>query len=268
MDIVEILLVGGVPAILVIILVANGVLTSEGITKEIVPIFKFLMEKDYQFLLELRYGAGIDVNELFGKRLLTAGITFAFMILILALVGQLTLIYAFAAIAVAYLMYKQAYSKLKSYYKRNLSKINQMLPYYLKSLEILVQHYTVPVAIAKSVNTAPPIFKDGLKQLIKRIDDGESTVDPYMEFAKTYPVRDSMRMMRLLYRLSLGSQESKQEQLALFSRNVSVLQNKAREQKYQERLDQMESKTMIMLTCTGGGILALLMFAMLSMMSI
>ena len=89
-----------------------------------------------------------------------------------------------------------------------------------------------------------------------------------MEFAKTYPVRDSMRMMRLLYRLSLGSQESKQEQLALFSRNVSVLQNKAREQKYQARLDKMEGKTMIMLTATGGGILALLMFAMMNMMQI
>ena len=143
-----------------------------------------------------------------------------------------------------------------------------MLPYYLKSLEILVQHYTVPVAIAKSVNSAPEVFQEGLKQLVKRIDEGDSSVDPYMEFAKTYPVRDSMRMMRLLYRLSLGSQESKQEQLALFSRNVSVLQNKAREQKYQARLDKMEGKTMIMLTCTGGGVLALLMFAMMTMMQI
>ena len=37
-----------------------------------------------------------------------------------------------------------------------------------------------------------------------------------MAFARRYPVRDSMRMMRLLYRLSLGSQERKQEQLIVF----------------------------------------------------
>ncbi len=264
----EVLVVAGIPAILVIILIANGVLTSDGISKEIVPIFKFMMEKDYAFLLEIRYGGGIDVNALFGRRLFNFALTFAFMILILALVGQLTLIYALVGLVVAFLMYKEPYNKLKSYYKRNLSNINQMLPYYLKSLEILVQHYTVPVAIAKSINSAPFVFQEGLKQLIKRIDEGDSTVDPYMEFAKTYPVRDSMRMMRLLYRLSLGSQESKQEQLALFSRNVSVLQNKAREQKYQARLDKMEGKTMIMLTCTGGGVLALLMFAMMNMMQI
>ncbi len=264
----ELLVVIGIPLILVVILVANGVLTNEGINNEIVPIFKFLMEKDYGFLLEVRYGAGIDVNVLFGKRLMNMALTFAMLLLILALLGQLTLIYAGAALVLAYLSFKDPYRKLKSYYKRNLSNINQMLPYYLKSLEILVQHYTVPVALAKSVNSAPFVFQEGLKRLIKRIDEGDFSVDPYMEFAKTYPVRDSMRMMRLLYRLSLGSQESKQEQLALFSRNVSVLQNKAREQKYQERLNTMENKTMIMLTCTGGGVLALLMFAMFSMMQI
>lgn len=264
----ELLVVIGIPAILVVILIANGVLTPEGMTENVVPIFKFMMEKDYEFLLKIRYGAGIDVNALFTKRLMTFGLTTAMGVLVLALAGQLTMIYALAAVALGFLMYKDSYNKLKSYYKRNLNNINQMLPYYLKSLEILVQHYTVPVAIAKSISAAPFVFQEGLKRLIAEIDSGNSTVDPYMEFAKTYPVRDSMRMMRLLYRLGLGSQESKQEQLALFARNVSVLQNKAREQKYQERLDKMENKTMIMLTCTGGGVLALLMFAMLSMMNI
>ena len=49
----EVLVVAGIPAILVIILIANGVLTTDGISKEIVPIFKFMMEKDYPFLLEV-----------------------------------------------------------------------------------------------------------------------------------------------------------------------------------------------------------------------
>ena len=89
-----------------------------------------------------------------------------------------------------------------------------------------------------------------------------------MDFAKEYPVRDSMRMMRLLYRLGLGSQDRKEEQLMMFSRTVSALQNKSREQKYQERLDKMESKTMIMLFVTGGGILGLLLFAMMSLVSV
>ena len=88
-----------------------------------------------------------------------------------------------------------------------------------------------------------------------------------MDFAKEYPVRDSMRMMRLLYRLSLGSQENKQEQLMMFSRTVSNLQNKSREQKYAERLEAMEKKTMVMLFVTGGGVMVLMLLTMMQMMN-
>ena len=83
-----------------------------------------------------------------------------------------------------------------------------------------------------------------------------------MEFANTYPVRDSMRMMRLLYRLGIVSQERKQERLMMFSRNVSSLQNKARETKYKERLDYMENQTMIMLVVTGIGVMLVILISM------
>ena len=110
-----------------------------------------------------------------------------------------------------------------------MSKIDQMLPYYLKGLEILCQNYTVPVALARSIEDAPEIFKPGLRKMIQRIEAGDSSIEPYMDFAREYPVRDSMRMMRLLYRLGLGEQEKKHEQLLSFSKSVSSLQLKARE---------------------------------------
>ena len=138
-----------------------------------------------------------------------------------------------------------------------------MLPYYLKNLEILVQHYTVPVALGKSIDEAPEIFRGGLNDLIAKINAGDSTINPYMDFARDFPVRDSMRMMRLLYRLSLGSQERKQEQLLTFSRNISNLQQKARETRYKERLEKMESKTMVMLISTGVGVMVLLIISIL-----
>ena len=141
-----------------------------------------------------------------------------------------------------------------------------MLPHYLKGLEILIQHYTVPVALGKSIEDAPDIFKEGLQEMINKINSGDDTIQPYMDFAKTYPVRDSMRMMRLLYRLSLGRQEHKQEQLLTFSRTISNLQQKARELKYKQRLEKMESKTMQMLITTGLGVMVLLIFAGLQLM--
>lgn len=230
------------------------------------PYFRFLMEDDYKFLLSVRYGDDVDVNQLFSIRVRNGVVTIVVLVFVF-LLSNFSFINLLLSFIAGYLIFKQPYMKLQKYYKNNLSKIDQMLPYYLKSLEILVQHYTVPVALRKSIDTAPEIFKSGLKTLVEKIEAGVSTVDPYMDFAKEYPVRDSMRMMRLLYRLGLGSQENKQEQLLLFSRTVSTLQNKAREQKYKERLDKMENKTMQMLMVTGGGILLLLLYAMMSMMN-
>ena len=163
---------------------------------------------------------------------------------------------------------KLTYINLQSYYKKHISQIDSLLPHYLKSIEILIQHYTVPVAIGKSINDAPEIFKPGLQDLINAINSGDDSINPYMEFAKTYPVRDSMRMMRLLYRLSLGRQERKQEQLLTFSKSISSLQQKARETRYKNRLDKMEGMTMKMLITTGIGVMIVLILAVLQMINL
>ena len=230
------------------------------------PYFRILMEEDYIFLLRLKYGDSIDVEKMFGMRVRNGLIATAAMLFIL--MSQANFLNVLFSVIVGFVVFKLPYQKLKGYYKANLHRINQMLPYYLKSLEILVQHYTVPVALNRSVETAPEIFRSGLREMIAKIEAGDSSVDPYMDFAKEYPVRDSMRMMRLLYRLGLGSQENKQEQLMMFARSVSQLQNKACEQKYKERLEKMENKTMMMLMTTGGGILLLMLFSMTMMMNL
>ena len=190
------------------------------------------------------------------------------LVLIILFLSRISFLNLIFAVAGAFLIFKSGYSSLKSYYKKHLHEINLLLPYYLKSLEILIQHYTVPVAITKSVDDAPPIFKEGLRELIASIDAGDSTIDPYMAFAIKYPVRDSMRMMRLLYRLGLGKQERKQEQLIVFSRTISNLQAKSRETKYKERLEKMEKKTMVMLSTTGAGVMIILLLAILQMFGI
>ena len=53
----------------------------------------------------------------------------------------------------------------------------------------------------------------------------------------------------------------------MFSKTISSLQNKAREQKYKDRLETMEKKTMTMLMVTGAGIIVLLLVSMMSMIN-
>lgn len=228
--------------------------------------FKLLKEDNYEFLVRSKYGDNVDIDVLFQKRISNAVlVAILFMVLFL---NKFSVLDVVLVIVVFFGMYKLPYTQLNSHYKKHLHEIDLMLPYYLKGLEILIQHYTVPVALGKSIDDAPEVFRAGLRKMVERINAGDSTVDPYMEFANTYPVRDSMRMMRLLYRLGIGSQERKQDRLMMFSRSVSNLQNKAREVKYKERLDKMESKTITMLVCTGAGVMLILIIAMLNMFSI
>jgi hypothetical protein len=227
--------------------------------------FRKLKESDYEFYVKAKYGDSVNADILFNKRLQNSLII---MLVVFCLVlKNMSYLYFIIILVVGFAFFKLDYINLKGYYKKHLHEIDTMLPYYLKGLEILIQHYTVPVAIGKSLDDAPDIFKDGLKQLINRINAGDDTIEPYMDFARQYPVRDSMRMMRLLYRLSLGRQERKQEQLIAFSKTISNLQQKARETKYKNRLDKMESKTMSMLITTGVGVMVLLVISVLILMS-
>ena len=223
--------------------------------------FKKLQEDDFEFYAKAKYGDAIDIDRLFNSRLKNA--LLVTIVLTFALISKLSGPILLILFAVFFGMFKLPYMQLKSYYKGHLHLIDTQLPYYLKNLEILIQHYTVPVALGKSVGEAPDIFKDGLRDMIEKINAGDASINPYMEFAREFPVRDSMRMMRLLYRLGLGKQERKQEQLLTFSRTVSSLQQKAREARYKSRLDKMESKTMQMLVCTGVGVMILLILSIL-----
>ena len=258
----EILLIG---IILLFVFQKQSWIKGSKFIKDNEKYFKGLKEDDYDFFAQAKYGSEIDLEVLFNMRVRNAAVTI--IALIFVFLGKLSFINVIASFLIGYVVFKSAYSNLKAYYKKHLHKINLQLPYLLKNLEVLAQHYTIPVALSKCIDSAPDIFKIGLKNLVERINMGDSTVDPYMEFAKMYPVNDSMRMMRLLYRLGLGNQDNKQEQLVIFSKSVSTLQNKARETKYKERLAKMESKTLLMLGVTGGGVMLLLLFSLLQMFS-
>lgn len=244
----------------------NGQLSLGQLINDNFQLFRKLKEDDWDFYVRARYGNGVNPDNIFIKRVRNGLITIVFCIFFfIQSLDALKVVIAFVA---GFLIFKMDYSNLKTYYKKHIFYIDSMLPHYLKSIEILIQHYTVPVAIGKSMLDAPDIFKEGLQDMINEINAGDDSINPYMNFAKKYPVRDSMRMMRLLYRLSLGRQDRKQEQMLMFSRTISNLQQKARETKYKNRLDKMESKTMNMLMSTGFGVMVLLVLAVLQMMDL
>lgn len=259
---IEMLLVA---IIAIYVLSVNNIVSGDISTNN--KLCNLLKEKDYDFLLIAKYGDRVyNPNEVFMKRikngiLVTVALVFLFL-------TQMSYLGIIMALVLGYITYKMPYLSLRKWYKTHLNYIDSLLPYYLKTLEVLIHHYTVPVSLARSIDDAPEVFRPGLRRLVEKIEKGDSSIDPYMDFAKEYPVRDSMRMMRLLYRLGLGEQEKKHEQLTSFSKSVSSLQNKAREMKYKSRLDSMERRTMVMMVVTGGGSLVLLLISIFMLISI
>ena len=179
---IEILIVG---VIVFFLFIYNGAISSSKFFGENKSLFSMLQEKDYEFLLRAKYGDRVyDVSQVFRKRVFRGLITM--VVVMFFFITNFKLIYVAVAVAIGYLVFKIQYLDLKKFYKAHLNTIDTLLPYYLKSLEVLVQHYTVPVALARSIEDAPEVFKPGLKDLVAKIEAGDSTVDPYMEFANRY----------------------------------------------------------------------------------
>lgn len=259
----EIFLVG---VIIIFIFIYTGKINTSKFVDDNKDTFNILKEKDYEFLLLAKYGDRVvDAQSVFMGRIKRGALVT--VLLVLVFISKLNFLNIVISIIIGFLVFKYDYISLKSYYRRHLDYVDSLLPYYLKGLEVLVQHYTVPVALARSIEDAPAVFRPGLKEMVAKIEAGDSSVQPYVDFANMYPVRDSMRMMRLLYRLGLGEQEKKHQQLLAFSKSVSNLQEKSRQMKYKARLDKMESMTMVMLLCTGGSGMLLILVAMIMMLA-
>ena len=258
----EIFIVG---AIIIFIMIYTGRINTGKFVADNSDLFNILKESDYEFLLLAKYGDKVyDAQAVFMKRVKNAGLVT--VLLVVVFLSNISFLNIVISLIIGFIVFKMDYLNLKSYYKKHLNEIDSLLPYYLKGLEVLIQHYTVPVALAKSIEDAPEVFKPGLKEMVAKIEAGDASIQPYVDFANKYPVRDSMRMMRLLYRLGLGEQERKHQQLLSFSKSVSSLQEKSRQQKYKNRLDKMESMTMVMLMVTGGSGLGLMLVAMIMML--
>ena len=259
----EIFIIG---VIVIFIFLYTGRFNTGKFIEDNKDLFNIFKESDYEFLLYAKYGDRVvDPQKVYMTRFRNAFIVLALALFVF--ITNLNFLNVVVASIAAVVVFKYDYFSLRNYYKAHLNEVDSLLPYYLKGLEVLIQHYTVPVALARSIDDAPAVFKPGLKELVAKIEAGDSSIQPYTDFANRYPVRDSMIMMRLLYRLGLGEQERKHQQLLSFSKSVSSLQEKAREQKYKNRLHRMESMTMIMLVCTGGGGMLLLLVSMFMMLA-
>ena len=136
----EIMVVG---ILMVIMLVANGKIDGNKFVKDNSRIFQLLREDDFNFLVMAKYGDQADADVLFNKRVKDGLFTLVFVFFIMLMMTKtLSFLNLVICFAIGYVVFKSGYTNLKNYYKKHLHEIDLLLPYYLKSLEILIQHYT------------------------------------------------------------------------------------------------------------------------------
>ena len=170
--------------IIIYIFIKSGKISISKLVADNEMYLRRLKESDYDFYVRAKYGDKVNADILFSKRIQNTLIVM--LVVFCLLLKNMSYTYVIICLVVGFGYFKLDYINLKNYYKRHLHEIDTMLPYYLKGLEILIQHYTVPVAIGKSLEDAPEIFKDGLKDLINEINAGNDTIEPYMDFARKY----------------------------------------------------------------------------------
>lgn len=264
----EIVIVG---AILFYIFNNNKTIDKEKFYSDNAKHFDKFKENDYKFLVQAKYGKEEDVDQLFMQRITNAIFTF-FIMIAFALDGgrnsgsiidsQIFLNLVFS-LTISYVVFKIPYIKLMTYYQKHINEVEMMLPFYLKTLDILLLDYPPVKALEMSIDNAPEVIKPGIKRLVERISLGDQSIEPYIEFANEYPVKNSMRIMRMLYRIGVEQQNKNKSKINKLTKLSSLLQSEAIESKSKNEIKYMEKNAIIMASYTIITLATVILLAML-----
>ena len=82
----------------ILIFVYNSIIDTKSILVQVNPFLRKFMEKDYEFLLRVKYkDKDLDVNALFSRRIRDGVLITMVVIFMLAITGYLTYLYAMLA---------------------------------------------------------------------------------------------------------------------------------------------------------------------------
>ncbi len=139
-------------------------------------------------------------------------------------------------VLVILLVYKQPYFKIKREYTDLKEMLNLQFSIWLRMIEVLLAFHTVPVAIHHSIESAPTLMKQPLKELSKDLQDEPLNKESYLGFMSDYEELYIERSMHHLYRYAiLGSDDASLQLSNMIEDNAQGLIN-AREKMFEDKL--------------------------------
>ena len=236
--------------ILIFILLIYYVLyfDSDSLVNEYYQVMNLIIEDDLEY-----YGNKVknkNLKQLFNERIMFTSLS---MFILLCFRTNIILIFVLGTI-----IYYGYYYLLKNSYYVIVKKTNDKFPYYLNNLSILIQQNAVPVAINKSIEHAPNVFKDELKVLVNEIHHDAGSIQPYLTFAKKFEnIEDINRIMRTIYNLALKS-SNRDVMITSLSKITNEKLNTQIKLEFKNKLDSLQTTNYLLFLWLGFLILSMI----------
>ena len=236
--------------ILIFILLIYYVLyfDSDSLVNEYYQVMNLIIEDDLEY-----YGNKVknkNLKQLFNERIMFTSLS---MFILLCFRTNIILIFVLGII-----IYYGYYYLLKNSYYVIVKKTNDKFPYYLNNLAILIQQNAVPVAINKSIEHAPNVFKDELKVLVNEIHNDACSIQPYLTFAKKFEnIEDINRIMRTIYNLALKS-SNRDVMITSLSKITNEKLNTQIKLEFKNKLDSLQTTNYLLFLWLGFLILSMI----------
>lgn len=121
--------------------------------------------------------------------------------------------------------------------KKNVSRaLQKMFPQWLLEVSLLLQSENVQVAIMESYDEAPVLMKPALRELIQKLQQRPTDMEPYLEFLQEYALPEVQSSMKMLYALSEGTGGNANHQISDIIRRNQLLLDQAQKMKNEDAL--------------------------------
>ncbi|MEG0328378.1 MAG: hypothetical protein RR565_10150 [Erysipelothrix sp.] len=123
------------------------------------------------------------------------------------------------------IFYIHTIRKTKRKFLKIQAELKYEFPIWLRTIQMLLIDNTVVVALKKSMDNAPKLIKNDLKDLIEKITEDPWDTTAFDNFLIEYEMTEIRKSMRTLQRLHRGSLSNINEQLeTMYERSVDWIE--------------------------------------------
>lgn len=133
-------------------------------------------------------------------------------------------LFSFVSGMILILLYIHPTIKKSDAVNRTKTYITTGFPEWIRDVALNLQFHTVQISIEKTLETAPKVLQEPIRQLIDEMEEEPSGLDPYYNFLKEFKMLEINSVMKMLYSMTeTGYEETDQNINAIISRNYKLI---------------------------------------------